>query len=58
MMDRDGALSACKHAIDGACAGLGFDDRILTFAPVIQERDPAGFGHVVIELWQEESDAT
>ncbi len=52
-MDGDGALSACKHAIDGTCAGLGIDDRILTFEPVIQERDPAGLGYVVLELWQE-----
>ncbi len=47
--DRDNALGACKHALDGAAAALGLDDS--RFEPVLLRRgEPVKGGRVVLEV--------
>jgi len=44
--DSDNALASCKHAIDGMCAELGFDDNRFLTSRAFQRRDPEKKGWV------------
>jgi crossover junction endodeoxyribonuclease RusA len=46
--DLDGALSACKGALDGLALALGVDDSRFDVRPVLGE--PVGGGAVVVEV--------
>ncbi len=52
--DQDNLLAACKGLIDSLQdANVIADDKHLSHAPPVQERDPDGLGYVIIEVWED-----
>jgi hypothetical protein len=50
IVDGDNALAMLKPYVDGLNGIVWRDDKLCTFAPVVQERDPEGFGFVRFEV--------